>query len=304
MPDVNMSVFEEVKRNQLVTEIDIQTQVALDDYQVQLSNIANPTQSQDNVVIDRHGEFLSHWNESLDFDTWVKMSMETAGKRILMLRGNSSVSDRSFIDGVFIFGDDFNGISLDSSKWDTLGATLSFDGNTISVKNNSDSTDQTVSSKTTFTGEYILESRAKIIGTAAYNYLLKQSDTPTDNTPSTIIGTSTAVSSPYKCYINYGASTHTATPTSNDFSIFARHKIIRLDSSVKYYYNNAHQITHTTNIPTSTDSLVVGFMPYYLNEEIITDNIFVRKYTATEPTTNIGTPKNIAIALKSLGRAG
>ena len=115
MPDINMSVYEEVKRNQLVTEVDIQTQAGLDDYQVQLSDISNPTASQDNAVISG-GEFLPHWNESLDFDAWVKMNIEVAGKRLLVLSGNSNLNSVSDGEEVFDFFDTFT--SLDwATKW-------------------------------------------------------------------------------------------------------------------------------------------------------------------------------------------
>ena len=106
-----MQVFEEAKRNQLVTVVDVQTQVALDEYQVQLSDITNPTQSQDNVVIDRFGEFLPHWNGSLDFDTWVKLSMEIAGKQLLMLHGNLNINSISNGDDTFEwYNNGFSGI--------------------------------------------------------------------------------------------------------------------------------------------------------------------------------------------------
>ena len=110
-----MGVYVEAQHNQLVTEFDIQSQAELEDHQVQLADVDNPTQAQDNLVIGGDGVVIPHWNESVDFDTWVKIHIENAGRRVLMIHGNDGLIGVSSIDDTMIFGDDF---SDDLSKWE------------------------------------------------------------------------------------------------------------------------------------------------------------------------------------------
>lgn len=271
MPDVNMSVFEEARRNQLVTEIDIQTQVALDGYQVQLSDIANPTQSQDNVVIDRFGKFLPHWNESLDFDTWVKMSMEVAGKQVLMLRGNSNVGGAS--DGNDTFIQWHGGATSDYHDTPVQDVPLIYEG----------SHKMTAASTQIYVG---VSNIASFISydSALYRILYNDENTQFSNTA------------------NDGTRTYNGTTQDLDSNIYYHTKIIAESaSSIKFYIDNAYIDTITTNIPNEQLSLTVDV---YAGSAIQAWS-FIRKYTATEPIwASDGAEQNIAVALKSLGRAG
>ena len=118
MPDMNMQTYEELQRHQLVTEFDLQSQSELTDYQIKLDSVDNPTQAQDNLVVNTDGTPLPHWNESINFDTWVKMNIDIGSKRGLLIHGNTGLSNESSIDNTFIFGDDFPTGTLDTTnKW-------------------------------------------------------------------------------------------------------------------------------------------------------------------------------------------
>ena len=106
MPDMNMQTFEELQRHQLVTEFDIQSQTELTDYQVKLDNVDNPTQAQDNLIVGADGESLPHWNESTDFDTWIKINIATSGIRGFLFHGNSGLSSVSDIYATLEDGSD------------------------------------------------------------------------------------------------------------------------------------------------------------------------------------------------------
>jgi hypothetical protein len=272
MPDINMQVFEEAKRNQLVTKVDIQTQVALEDYQVQLSNIANPTQSQDNVVIDGHGEFLPHWNESLDFDTWVKTSMEVAGKRILMLRGNSNVSSVSNGDGVFI---KYHGAATSNFK----------DSNTFQIPLIYEAKFRRTSSATSYLFWGFSDvSMLPVTGDAG---MLMSHDTGR-----------------YLKMDNNAVESHIHEGSELTYNQWYKGKIIISSSSDSHGYFDGDEVVTgiTTNIPVGNN------MGLEMDAETGTceqEYSFVRKYTATEPTWNEnGAEQNIVVALKILGRAG
>jgi len=271
MPDINMQVYKEVQRNQLVTEVDIQTQVALDDYQVQLAGIANPTQSQDNIVIDRFGEFLPHWNESLDFDSWVKLSMELAGKRLLILRGNPDVSSASNGSNTFIaYHGAATNIYLDSLLID---ASLDF----------------------------IFESRYKpVSGTSNAVYFgISNNQIPWTDDSAWI---DDYVQNRMISYDDgdTGAQTTTTVLVQGTWYDF---KMVKKISGISMYKDDEFISPEiTTYIPNESCGLFFYEDGARQGEQ---EYSFIRKYTATEPTWAAdGEEQNIAVALKSLGRAG
>jgi hypothetical protein len=296
MPDINMQVFEEVKRNQLVTEVDIQTQVALNDYQVKLSDIANPTQSQDNVVIDRYGEFLPHWNESLDFDTWVKMSMEIDGKRLLMLRGNSSANSVSSGGDVFIVFDDFEDAL--QGDWTTLAGTIDYDNTDHSFSSSQcmkisalSRTEIPITPSNDIIIEYQLWKK-----TAAIHYMFHS-----DTVWVAHIGITAAENIEYyttawqdtgddivpdqwelMSYGDFNWSAHTYDISRNGIQS----------------YNNAGMWNYGARGQNAVE------LQSPAGDDIYIDNFIVRKYTATEPTVTVDGEQNLVTALKSLGRAG
>jgi hypothetical protein len=273
MPDINMQVFGEAQRNQLVTEVDIQTQVALDDYQVQLSDIANPTQSQDNVVIDRFGEFLPHWNESLDFDTWVKVSMEVAGKRILMLRGNSNVSNVSNGDDTFI-------------QWHGSATANFIDSISVSPTN------------------VVYEAKVRETGGTGHNIRVGISNyqNPTDD-DSLMINSHGPANGVYIFGINEGVASSLNEPPRFTTNVWYKILITDDGTTIKGYVDGDEIGSGgvTTNLPNENLGLFMHLHTGTGEQEYS----FARKYIVTEPiflAENI--PQNIATALKSLGMAG
>lgn len=270
MPDINMQVFEEIQRNQLVTEVDIQTQVALDDYQVHLSDIANPTQSQDNVVIDRFGEFLPHWNESLNFDTWIKMSMGIAGKRILMLRGNSNVSSVSSGDNVFV-------------QWHGPASAVFLDSLIV-------------------TAPVIYEAKVrKTSSSSNIKWGLANVDDRTDDEMLITTGTD-ATNLRYIIAGNEGTESFKSEAPTLATNIWYKARMVNDNTKLQGYYDDNEVSTGvTTNLPNENMGLIMMILSGTGEQEYS----FARKHTATEPTTWAADgEQNIIVALKSLGRAG
>lgn len=314
-----MQVFEEVKRNQLVTEVDIQTQVALDDYQVQFQDIDNPTQSQDNVVIDRHGEFLPHWNESSDFDTWVKMSMEIAGKRLLILQGNSNVSSASNGSDTFVVFDDFGDASLDPQWTYAEGATPATDDYSESggvLQITSAETDHPwignrlgeVPRVYTSISDIDVEITTKIttgsldvIYEGVGIYIAQDNDDWTSVVH--LCSTHFGVNEAQREKQDAGVRTYSSinfTKTNPEYL-----KLTRLGNIFEYFVS-ADRITWTS-FGTYTKTMTASSVGMYVFDNAIEsfDDFRVRKYTATEPIWSAdGGEQNIAVALKSFGRTG
>lgn len=308
MPKINMQVFEEAQRNQLVTEVDIQTQVALDDYQVQLADIANPTQSQDNVVIDRFGEFLPHWSESLDFDTWVKVSMEVAGKRLLILRGNSSISSTSNGDDTFAqFAN--NG---DASKFTPTNIALSDTDGYLRFYNASSS----VAGYAKFHG-FTIDSNKWILTSKLKNINIGDDDTVTiraeDGSAADMFSAIFAPRRTDQTHLWVGWDIYSMSWTEGTEYII-KTVIDETDAATgwdTYLYSSSGALLDSSlnnalyvGSPIDLDILTIGDISSAGVCDARFKYIHLRKYTATEPTLVADGEQNIAVALKSLGRAG
>ena len=120
---------------------------ALTDYQVKVSltssnfdfTKANSDGSDIRFTDSDQSTLLSYWIENYDSSgqtatIWVKVPSipASATKDIYLYFGNSSATSASDIDNTFIFGDDFEGTSLDTNKWEVYG-TGGGTGGTITV---------------------------------------------------------------------------------------------------------------------------------------------------------------------------
>ena len=296
MPDMNMQTFEEVRRHQLVTEFNVQSQSELVDYQVKLENVDNPTQAQDNLVIGVDGGVLPHWNESVDFDTWVKMDIEQSGKRGLLIHGNDGLSSGSSISDTFLFGDGF----VNLNNWNYgAGASIS-NGTLVLTTNHADITNK---NDIGVLEDYIVETRVKTTITGSPVLI----NTQTDSTMSSTVGYATPwwynnQNTAYLRVDGVGANLGWAQHSINTW--YQTKLIVPSSTNVitEVWDDGTINLLHTANTASKTTNteFYIGFYYYAATW----DWVIVRKYTATEPTVHIGTPKNISTALKSFGRAG
>ena len=291
--DMNMQTFEELQRHQLVTEFDIQSQSELEDYQVKLDNVDNPTQAQDNLVVEINGESLSHWNENVDFDTWVKMQIATSGKRGLLIHGNDGLNNGSSITDTMIFGDDFSG---NLSKWegDTSIASISSGILTISGTGS----DYKMNGITDIPQEYIVRFRGNIVPKDDYIFGLFSQASIFVNDIEYYTGSSFA-----RLYSS-SSSTRTYVSIDTPTSGYKNYDIVYRSGNVHIFVNDVEDANSpkTTNVPSGP--LPVGIRTVADNNDWFFDYIYARKYAAAEPTVHISAPKNISTALKLFGRAG
>lgn len=302
-----MEIIGELQRHQLVTEFNIQSQSELEDYQVQLADVDNPTQAQDNLIVGIDGTPLPHWNESVDFDTWVKININISGKRGLLIHGNDGVSIGSSGDDTFIFFDDFEDGTYD--KWTQgSGATLSIYTDDTKYLHGSHSTsigskwNSLARANMPSMSEYIVDGRVKFgeiqsvltmhnsANTTFYGIMSDDTDT---------------------MYV-YEMNADVRTTVGNTGAVYSGlDSTIFQDFSASISSSGVIKLTlngNTGTFPTDT-TLSSGMFGMAAYEAIVgnicnIDDIRVRKYAAIEPTVTTSTPKNIATALKSFGRAG
>ena len=294
--DMNMQTFEELQRHQLVTEFDIQSQSELDDYQVKLDNVDNPTQAQDNLIVDNNGKSLPHWNESLDFDTWIKTDIGVSGIRGILIHGNDGlVSESNGID-VFIVFDDFEDAS--QGDWTTLGGAVSYN-NTDQAYGGSQSMKLSASG------------RAEIPITASDNIIIEYQLWKKNS------------ANFYFWHSDTIWTAHCGFPSSENIEYYTTSwqdtgDDIVADQWELMSFGNFDWTGHTYDITRNEvqSQNDAGMWNYGVRaqdevelqndtgDDVYIDNFIVRKYAAIEPTIQIGSPKNISTALKSFGRTG
>lgn len=288
-----MGVYVEAQHNQLVTEFDIQSQAELEDHQVQLADVDNPTQAQDNLVIGGDGVVIPHWNESVDFDTWVKIHIENAGRRVLMIHGNDGLIGVSSIDDTMIFGDDF---SDDLSKWEGNTSIAAISDGILTITGTGN--DYKMNGITDIPQPYIVRFRANITPKDDYTFgLFSQSSfiiNDIEYYTTSSVGRLYTSSSSSRSFISLD------TPSAG----FKNYDIVYRSGNVHIFVNDVEDTNSpkTTNVPNVP--LPIGFRTLTNNSDWLFDYIYARQYAVAEPTYTIGSPKNISIALKSLGRVG
>ena len=270
MPDMNMQIVEEVGRHQLVTEFDVQSQSELTDYQVQLENVGNPTQAQDNLVVGVDGESLSHWNESLDFDTWVEIDIATSGKRGLLIHGNDGLRSENSGDDTFI---QYHG--------DT---TSIFTDTPIQVPplivNGRFSWTPPISTQNTFWG---------VVGSGGF------ADEAAD--------INHRINTEIFRSVTFNETSASGTTVIGAASSDSVYEIVLNGTNAKFYRDGTLHSTHSDATVPTGDLLGLFWGAKNVGDARLHWS-FIRKYTAIEPSVQIGTPKNISTALKSFGRAG
>ena len=268
-----MQTYEELQRHQLVTEFDIQSQSELDDYQVKLDNVDNITQSQDNLVVGIDGKSLPHWNESLDFDTWIKMRIEASGKRGLLIHGNAGLNSGSSGGNTFI---QYHGTAT-SGFVDTLLPSLISD--------------------------VVFEANVRVTA-ATHNVNWGLASISANEGGDRVSIKSYSPSADIYAYCEDGVSAKTLLQF-NTYSFtqnqWYKLKITNDGTTVHFYFDdNEIESGATTTLPNNN----VGLQFHIQTGTGEQEWSFAREYTATEPTVEIGTPKNTSTALKSFGRAG
>ena len=293
-----MGVYEEARRHQLVTEFNIQPQAELNDYQVQLADVGNPTQAQDNFIVGPDGVPMSHWNESIDFDTWIKIDIEASGKRGLLIHGNSGLNSESNGNNVFPYlFDDFATDQL-GSYWSGDTGSFSVSGGELSHTGGASWHYLNRNINVPSSYDWCLCSRIKTDSISDDRVLLGLSTHALLTTDDSVAGYLNGDGSIkwYK-YVNT-VYTELLSPQVATADVYHTQEISKVSTSFEFIVDTGSLDTETI-AEYDTNYMVIQAIGYGY-----CDYIFVRKHSTVEPITQIGTPKNISTILKSLGRAG
>ena len=218
---------------------------------------------------------------------WVKVNL-TANEPLefYVYYGSSTAPSYSDGDSVFEFFDDFDGSSLDTSKWVGRG-TPTVQNSKVTI----DATNEDIYSISSYGFGYILEAYADISSSvygslgfhnsdylSSYYFNIFQEDYPNAGLNSRSYDSSTGNGE------NYALGTYTG------FHIL---RIDRIDSNnVQYYVDDTFVATHTVNPTQSLPVLVSRSDSASSSGSVVVDWVFVRKYSSTEPTIQYGSEES------------
>ncbi len=257
--------------------------VALTDYQLKNTTTYDSDMNanfSDLRFTNDTGTLIPYWIESkTDSSTaeiWLKIPSisTTTGATVWMYYNNSAANSVSSISDTFVFGDDFPSSSIDLTKWDGDTGSVSVSSGIATLVC---SGIQYVHSDSSFAPDTILEARNKIPYTVWASWGMRLA-------PQQMTQYMDGTNNWFSAADSGTSEISTNWDTTN---IYTRKKFIWADSanSVSFFENDIERtnspLTVGANIPDESLNVVMG---RGAGVTIYTDWIFLRKYTATEPT--------------------
>lgn len=230
---------------------------------------------------------LPQWLESYNTtDAWYWVNTTSANySTIYLYVGNADAELYSVPEDVFIFFDDFDGTSLNTSKWSTVQGTIDVDGNGHLLLVGTGGTRGLIESVQKFSAPIRVGSVAKWEDPSPYfaHWCLLRNGSSGHNIDITNDGTAGEIR-----YITRLSSTSktvsdvSVTPTP-DTGYYLHMFSWVAGTEVKFYYNHELQATHTTYVMSDTDVPVAFYEAAEDNENVSVDCVFVASYATPEP---------------------
>ena len=236
---------------------------------------------------------LPYWIEVCDVTggnstIWVKVNLSASSTTtIYMYYGNSDATTTANGTAVFDFFDDFEGISLDTSKWTQTGGTAQVSNSILSFTSGEAGTWYKIYSNTEFTYPNILKSLFKIDdanpGTAGHGKHLGFEDASTDDKAVFVWHSGDGA---YKTQTTNGESNNEQT-LSVSLADWSVGEIFWNTSYTEFWVNGTPRNNHTA-VSTLPDEPISVLFTTAGDGYIYVDWVLVRQYANPEPTYSIG----------------
>ncbi|WP_406656961.1 DUF2341 domain-containing protein [Methanolobus sp. ZRKC2] len=274
---------------------------------------------------DENETLLPYWIEEktngISAKVWVKVPVidGTNGTAIKMYYGNSIISSAENGDDVFEFFDDFDGTSLDTSKWSEYqpsngACTLSDSVATIDFASAHNTFYAIYTNDEIVLDQYIITAYSKP-GTGKHSCLIAFGDEACSLAPhSGLYGVSLyARPSPENnCVFSYNDGSNAGYTFENLNTAYCKYEMVSTGDTVEMYRDEDLLESKTLSL-TGTNKLYFSGDQYSSDSKTLVDYVFVRKYAADEPTytisdnninnnTNNHTNNHIYFTYDSIGR--
>lgn len=261
--------------------------------------------------VDESGSKMDFWieegNWTNDYNNTVWINVSTNGTKSMYYGNTSIVSSESDIKNTFMFGDDFNAASLDTTdRWDnTKAANVAIVSGEAEIDADNDNG---LYSKTSFSGNFVYESIFKHTQNTNHNQI------PFSFHQSEAAFSAYFLFKPYSTFDGYnkgiyryddGASTPVIntntdfTPNQYHFARFIKKGANTFNFTIWQGTNDAGIYKYSVQVADwkADDSIWIGIVFYEATtNKMYVDDIRVRKYLTTVPTYSFGveeTPADI-----------
>ncbi|MCK9575921.1 MAG: DUF2341 domain-containing protein [Clostridia bacterium] len=265
------------------SDITITNNIEIDDYQAKVTIAYDDEMSEDfsNIRFFDGETSIPYWVESKTNSTsavvWIPISDGSDIQCRWKISGET-VSE-SNIDSVMLFGDEFDGSSLNTVKWN-YGGSPAVTSSQVQING----AGEYIISKTSFGTNTTLECKG-ILANVNYHYLGYMPNAEGSPLISLQFGYPTASTYNARAYTTSGVSTN----IGSGYTGVHNWKICRTgSSSAVYYVDNSLVSTHSTQIPSNSMPIILAQAPSASEGTSTFDSVFVRQYAATEPTLSVG----------------
>ena len=272
---------------------DYQVKIVLDTESLISAGKMNADCSDIRIVDSDDSTKLPYWIadgtcNSSSTEIWTKLDLTASStKTIYVYYGNSGATSESNGDNVFNFFDDFEGTSLDASKWNTdvSDGEITMSDGTVKLHGLTSSAQVKMYSAQTFGNTLVFEDKAK--SAQASNVLSVFDDLSSPSNYGGYGHNENVNSDYYFVYSNDGSGEARQTSSfALDSSGFHTFRIDRLsDDTLKFYFDGEYDLTADKK---PAGNLVIYLRLFDSTNTLEIDWIRVRKYASTEPTTDVG----------------
>jgi len=241
------------------------------------------------VQVDNTTE-LPYWiEEKVDGSyalVWINVSSQAMSDgKVLMYYGNPNAPPASDGNDTFLFFDDFEGTSLDASKWQTDAGSVEIiedsDGTWVKLKNG-----DKIKTIDTFSRpkRFLMKVKINCLGHNDDMHLMLANQYRNSRDDDIDFDFDTSPTTLYLMVHNENSGSYTTMSYTSGtiYKCFAKWK----SNEVKMYIDNELKYTQTSNIP--DEALNIRLEDRYGNgDEAYIDYVAILEYTSTEPTWNI-----------------
>lgn len=228
---------------------------------------------------------LDYWFEELynseNASVWVEVAddLSTTSQTIYVYYGNSGASSISNGPWTFPFFDEFNGVSLNASKWDESG-TVSVDSGTVIVVG-----DSYAIGKTSFGHAFAVRALAKVSADNGYLNVFALADKTSDHAG---IRRDTVTNYWRSAIEDDPTEDIIATAVSEDTDYHVAETARISGDVIKSFLDNSLVATHTDSASIPDSNLFPTVRAWVAGPTVTCDWVLVRKYVDPEPKATVG----------------
>jgi len=247
-----------------------------------------------NLIFMDGSTILSYWVEEWGRSSgkakiWIKTNLTASQIKTIYLYYGGYVSQKPNGDNVFLFFDDFPGISLNSNKW---AVVYEVGGGYHSVSNSR----LTVGS----TGDWsMVGAKSQYSYGHAFEFLASMTE---QNNSNIIIVTRSGTTNDYndmgsiindgsQRYVTKSGGAQDTHNRSDNISSMKRLTIAYISGHMKYYIDGSLKYDCTNHVPVNKN-LGIQFRNAVNGSKTVIDWVAVRKYTINEPSVSVGNESN------------